>query len=77
MRKSSTVWIWQHDKRTDDNKIILNLCKKIDEIFLNQKKRPGKAQSSKKVGNKLKYYEYDYRLGIQKDRGLAGQYQLL
>jgi hypothetical protein len=31
LRKSSMVWIWQHDKRTDDNKIILNLCKKIDE----------------------------------------------
>jgi hypothetical protein len=24
LRKSSTVWIWQHDKRTDDYKIILN-----------------------------------------------------
>jgi len=24
------VWIWQHDKRTDDYKIILK-CKKIDE----------------------------------------------
>ncbi len=23
-RKSSMVWIWQHDKRTDDYKIILN-----------------------------------------------------
>jgi len=23
--------IWQQDKRTDDYKIILNLCKKIDE----------------------------------------------
>jgi hypothetical protein len=31
LRKSSMVWIWQHDKRTDDYKIILNLCKKIDE----------------------------------------------
>jgi hypothetical protein len=30
MRKSSMVWIWQHDKRTDDYKIMLNLCKKID-----------------------------------------------
>jgi hypothetical protein len=25
------VWIWQHNKRTDDCKIILNLRKKIDE----------------------------------------------
>ncbi len=31
LRKSSMVWIWQHDKRTDDYKIILNLCKKIDQ----------------------------------------------
>jgi hypothetical protein len=31
LRKSSTVWIFQHDKRTDDYKIILNLRKKIDE----------------------------------------------
>jgi hypothetical protein len=31
LRKSSMVWIWQHDKRADDYKIILNLCKKIDE----------------------------------------------
>jgi len=30
IRKSSMVWIWQHDKRTDDYKIMLNLCKKID-----------------------------------------------
>ena len=35
------VWIWQLDKRTDDYKTILNLCKKTDEK--NQKrgwKRP-------------------------------------
>jgi hypothetical protein len=25
------VRIWQHDKRTDDYKLILNLCEKIDE----------------------------------------------
>jgi hypothetical protein len=31
LRKSSTVWIWQPDKRTDDYKMIFNLCKKIDE----------------------------------------------
>ncbi len=31
LRKSSMVLIWQHDKRTDDYKMILNLCKKIDE----------------------------------------------
>jgi hypothetical protein len=31
LRKSSILWIWQHDKRTDDYKIILILCNKIDE----------------------------------------------
>ncbi len=31
LRKSSMVWIWQCYKRTDDCKIILNLCKKIQE----------------------------------------------
>jgi hypothetical protein len=31
LRKASMVWIWQHYKKTDDYKIILNLCKKIDE----------------------------------------------
>jgi hypothetical protein len=40
LKKSSMVWIWQHDKRTDDYKIIL--CKKIDEKII--KKRLGKAQ---------------------------------
>jgi hypothetical protein len=29
LRKSSTVWIWQHDKRTDDCKIILNCVRKL------------------------------------------------
>jgi hypothetical protein len=38
------VWIWQHDKRTDDYKVILNLCKKIDEKY-NQNKRLGKVQA--------------------------------
>jgi hypothetical protein len=41
------VWIWQHDKRTDDYKIILNCVRKIDEK-INEKKRPGKAQTLKK-----------------------------
>jgi hypothetical protein len=31
LRKSSMVWICQQERRTDDYKIILNLCKKIDE----------------------------------------------
>jgi hypothetical protein len=29
LRKSSTVWIWQHDKRADDYKIILNCVRKL------------------------------------------------
>ncbi len=31
LRESIMVLIWHHDKRTDYYKIILNLCKKIDE----------------------------------------------
>ncbi len=38
------VWIWQHDKRTDDYKIILNCVRKIDEK-INEKKRLGKAEA--------------------------------
>ncbi len=29
LRKSSMVWIWQHDKRTDDYKIILNCARNL------------------------------------------------
>jgi hypothetical protein len=29
LRKSSMAWIWQHDKRIDDNKIIFNCSKKL------------------------------------------------
>ncbi len=29
MRRSATVWIWQHDKRTDDYKIIFNCVRKL------------------------------------------------
>ncbi len=35
------VWIWHHDKRTDDYKIILNLCKKIDENKSEKEVRKG------------------------------------
>jgi hypothetical protein len=31
LKKSSMVWIWQHDKRTDDYMIIFNLSMNIDE----------------------------------------------
>ena len=46
-RKSSTTWIWQHDKRTDDYKIILNLCKKIDEN--KSEKEAGRGPNLKKL----------------------------
>jgi len=42
LRKSSMVWIWQHDKRTDDYKIILNLCMKNEK---KSEKEAGKAQT--------------------------------
>jgi hypothetical protein len=29
LRKSTMVWIWQHDKRTDDYKIIFNCVRKL------------------------------------------------
>ncbi len=29
MKKSSTVWIWQRDKMTDEYKIILNCVRKL------------------------------------------------
>ncbi len=44
MRKSSTLWIWQHDKRTDDSKIILNCVRKLMKNK-NGKRRLGKAQT--------------------------------
>jgi len=31
LRKSSTVWIWQHDQRTDDDKIVLHCARKINK----------------------------------------------
>ncbi len=38
-----TVWIWQHDKKTDDNKIILNFVKKfIKNIMRKIESRKGK-----------------------------------
>jgi hypothetical protein len=37
------VWMWQHDKRTDDYKIILNCVRKIDEK--NQKNRLENAKA--------------------------------
>ncbi len=41
MRKSSTVWIWQHDKGTDDDKIILNCVRKLMKKREKEKKRKG------------------------------------
>ncbi len=42
LRKPSMVWIWQHDKRTDDYKIILNCVRKLM-----------KNKSEKKVGKAI------------------------
>jgi hypothetical protein len=75
-RKSSMVWIWQHDKRTDDYKIILNLCKKIDEnksekeagkgpIFL--KKRSIMNKTYKDLITRMirhPYFNYDLKTAI-------------
>jgi hypothetical protein len=38
------VWIWQHDKRTDDYKIILNCGRKL---MKNEKMKLEKAQNLK------------------------------
>jgi hypothetical protein len=43
------VWIWQLVKRTDDYKIILNLCKKIDEKTNKSEKEAGKGTIFKKI----------------------------
>ncbi len=45
--KSSTVWIWQHDKRTDDYKIILNCVRKLIKNKL--EKEGGNGPSFKKT----------------------------
>jgi hypothetical protein len=46
------VWIWQHDKKTDDNKIILKYIRKLI-LKINEEKRPGKVQTKKKNINTL------------------------
>ncbi len=40
--KLSMAWIWQHDKRVDDNKIIFNCSKKNDKnkIIKRGRERP-------------------------------------
>jgi hypothetical protein len=43
LRKSSTVWIWWHDKRTDDYKKILNSVRKL--IKNKSEKEAGKGPS--------------------------------
>ncbi len=45
-RKSSMAWIWQHDKRTDENKIILNCVRKLMKNKL--EKEAEKSQNLKK-----------------------------
>ncbi len=37
------VWTWQHDKKTDDYKIILNCVRKLMKNIL--EKEAGKAQA--------------------------------
>ncbi len=54
MRKSSTVLISQHDKGTDDYKIILNFVRKM--MKNEREKRLGKAQ------NFLKYRGFIIKL---------------
>jgi hypothetical protein len=50
VRISSTVWIWQHDKRTDDidNKIILKCVRKLMKTK-NERKRAGQSPKVKKT----------------------------
>jgi hypothetical protein len=45
-RKSSMAWIWQHDKRTYENKIILNCVRKLMKNKL--EKEAEKSQNLKK-----------------------------
>jgi hypothetical protein len=47
LRKSSTVQIWQHDKSTDDYKIILNCVRKLMEY--KGEKEAGNGPNFKKV----------------------------
>jgi hypothetical protein len=47
LRKSSMVWIWQHDKRTDDYKIISNCVRKLMKNKKSEKEA-GKGPSFKK-----------------------------
>ena len=47
LTKSSMVWKWQHDKRTDDYKIMLNCVEKLMKNK-NEKKRLGRSQTFKK-----------------------------
>ncbi len=46
LRKSTMVWIWQDDKRTDDYKIILNCVRKL--MKHKSEKEGGKGLSLKK-----------------------------
>jgi len=43
LRKSSAVWIWQHDKRTEDYKMILNCVNKL--MKNKSEKEAGKGSS--------------------------------
>jgi hypothetical protein len=49
LRKSSRVWIWQHDKRTDHYKIILNCVRKLMKNKSEKEARKGPSFKKKFV----------------------------
>jgi hypothetical protein len=47
LRKSSTVWIWKHDKRMVEYKIMLNCVRKLMKNYI--RKRGPKGLIFKKI----------------------------
>jgi hypothetical protein len=47
------VWIWEHNKRTDDNKIILNCVKKLMKNKFKNEKKAGKDPNFFKINFSL------------------------
>ncbi len=60
------MWIWQHVKRTDDNKIMLNCVRKLMKNK-NEKKRP-KLKKARKLAYLVSIYSKD-------DHKNFGEYQ--
>jgi hypothetical protein len=54
------VWIWQHDKRTDDYKIILNCVRNL--MKNKSEKEAGKGKSFKKIVSYNNLYPFQYLL---------------